>query len=279
LNTELARRLPSGKLMAIMMTSYQPEMSKEILEASGLIETLEEMKGKIPFDVTLLTSSFKNNAMIAVMKNEKPSPDDKMKGFEVYFAIPIADKQKFEKLKNQVRHFTDSLRKDEEGSKIFKGFKPFFRNNDELFVMAFTEDAATQFLNNPRDAQGPVWLEQYTQHPMVMSIDMGEFMRTMMSMAPGERLGDAEKGIFKKFSKIVFYGGEFEGSSVNSTMELTFTDANENSLKQLFGIFNEITSMNNLRRVEVTQPEIYDSRIPPPPPIDNPRPKSKTKDN
>lgn len=248
LNTELTRRLPNGKLLALMCTSFNPEMGNELMKKTGMQELMDSLKGKLPFDLNLARGVFKNNMMLAVLKTDEVIPEDtvagKMNGIQVFLAIPIADKAKFEELKNTAKRMVDSLKGSDLSGKMLKGFNPAVKYNDEIFVLSLSPEAATALLTNPGNGTAPEWLQAYNQHPMVMSINIKELLALLMGKKSKGKSGDSEKKLLDTFDKLIFYGGDFENESLSTTMEFKFTDQNTNCLKQLFDIMNVMAEGN-----------------------------------
>jgi hypothetical protein len=275
LNTELARRLPAGKVIGLLATSYDPAIGKEMIEKTGAGNLFEEMKGKMPFDVTLLATSFKSNILLAVLDGGEAGPNDvsdqKKEGVRFIMAIPIANTAKFETLRTSVAHFIDSMKKAEPGEKMFgKGFNPAVRYNSELCVIASSAQVAEAFLADPGTGVVPEWLETYKQHPFVLQVDLHRVFTEMLGKSPSGKnnMGMEERKIVDNFDKILVYGGEFEGGALHQTMEIRFANTNENSLKQLFQIVNMAAeaSENSLRRYDSDPPPQIELDTPVPPP-------------
>jgi hypothetical protein len=185
--------------------------------------------------------------MLAVIRPDEVSPGDSisrnMGGIQVLLAMPTGNKAKFEELKTTASHAWDSLKSSEGFGKMLKGLHPFVKYNDELCVVSLSPDAALSFLNNPGNGSIPEWLQSYTQHPMVISINMRELFTMMMGKKSAGRpgmLGQNEKKMLDMFDRIVAYGGDYENESLNTSVEFQFTDQNKNSFAQLFDILNTI---------------------------------------
>jgi hypothetical protein len=58
----------------------------------------------------------------------------------------------------------------------------------------------------------------------------------MQTMAKGRSDEDAKQAseVLKVFDKLISYGGEYNNNSTSSTVELTLTNKDENSLKQFY---------------------------------------------
>jgi len=291
MNTDLTRRLPEGKVLVLMNMSFNPDMSKEMIQKSGLINILESVKKEIPFDAGLMLETFKSNMMLAVIKKEDVSSADSitksMDGIQVILAIPIADKIKFEKLKSAILPFWDSLKNSD--SKMTKGFNPIVKNNDELLVFSLSTDAANVFLNNPGTGAVHEWIQPYSKYPMVMTMNLKELFSMMLNKKSKAPVNESDKKIFDMFDQMIIYGGNFENESLNTSMEFRFTNKIENSLKQLFDLMNNVAENDEKKKMErremkvdsVIVEDVKIDKVPasPPPPLPPPAPNKEVKKN
>ena len=281
-NTDLSRHLPKGKLLGLISTSYNPEMAMELMQKSGLKEMVAEMKGKMPFDLNLITASFGNNMMLAVIKSDDISSEDSLTrsidGIKLLLAMPIADKVKFDEMRKSVHHLWDSLKNGESGGKMMKELNPFIKYNDTLFVLSLSPDVATAFLNNTGTEPVPDWLQSKSQYPMLININMKEIIKMVLGKKMAGKNGQDEQKLMDMFDQVIMYGGNYENESMNTTMEFKFSNQNENALKQLFDIVNMIAGKNknavmnqekNAKmdsvRLEKTE-QVNGDKMPPPPP-------------
>lgn len=238
MNTELSRRLPKGKLLALFNTSYNPAMGKELMQQSGLKELMGEMKSPFPVDFNLITAAFGNNMMLAVVQSENTAAEDsitkEMGGIKLILAMPIANKARFDELRIAVAGTLDSLKNKESGSKMMKGMNPSMKYTDNLFVVSLSPDVATAFLNNNNTESVPAWLQSAAQYPMVMNLNMKEILQKIVGkkMKGGDAV-DAQR-IMNMFGNLVMYGGNFEKDHLTTMMEFQFSNTTDNSLKQLF---------------------------------------------
>ena len=296
-NTELVRRLPQGTLLGLMNISYNQQIATELMQKSGLREILDTIKKELPFDISLVMDVFKSDIMLAVVKADITTTTDaitsKMNGLQVILAMPIADKAKFEKLKSAVMPFWDSLKTSK--PEMFEKASPFAKYNDDLLVLSLSPETASAFLNNTTAGPMPELMQHYSKHPMVISINMKEILTKLGSNDRPERINkNASDKMLNTFGQIIAYGGEFENESINSTMEFTFSNKDDNALKQLFEMMSgmmedkgemnfeerEMGDENKGRRTDtttITLVEIVQEEkkiIPPPPPPPAKPPKS-----
>jgi hypothetical protein len=280
MNTALTRRLPKGKVIAMMNMSFNQDMTNEMMQKSGLLDMVDSIKKELPFDLSLMMGVFKSDMMLAVVKSDEAASMDSitksMDGIQVILAIPILDKSKFEKLKISILPIWDSLKSTE--SKMTKGFNPIIKNNNDLLVFSLSQESANAFLNNPGSGTVPEWVQTYSKHQMVMNLNMKELFSIMLSKiskGPGK---DSDKKIFDMFDQMIIYGGDFENESLNTSMEFKFSNPDENALKQLFDLMNTAAEADEKKKmerreqnvdsviVEDVKIETYPSPPPPPPP-------------
>jgi hypothetical protein len=258
-------------------------MGKELLQKSGFSAFLDSLKGHLPIDPSIMANVFGNDIMLAVVQSddiaEADSITQKMGGLQVILATSIADKARFDMMKNNILHFWDSLSNAEDGSKVFKGFNPSVKNDDKLMVLSLSPVTASAFLSDPGTGPVPVWLETYRNHPMVVSLNFHDLLSMMLGKLPSGSDGE-EKKILDMFDQMLMYGGEYENGSIVSNMEFRFTNQSDNALKQLFDIINVVADkndgriMNNRGTSRVEEVTIEDVKIsnaneppPPPPPL------------
>jgi hypothetical protein len=299
LNTDLSRRLPKGKLLALVNFSYHPEMAGEMM-STGFGSMLDDLKKEIPFDLSLMKNVFGSSIMLAVVKSEDMNTVDsitrKMDGMQVIIAMPIEDKARFEKLKTTTLHFWDSVKTTEKEAKMFKGFNPAVKTNDSLFVFSLSSETATAFLNNPGTGAPPEWLQSYTNHPMMVTLNLKELFDIVFSKKTAGPMGADEKKIFDMFDQLLVYGGEYENGSITNTIEMKFSNQTDNALKQVFELINTAAEKSGKMKMssdekgnppeeEVTLDALKideKKRVPPPPPAKpsnevKVQPKKKTK--
>lgn len=252
-NTSLLQQLPAGStLLGAMAFSTNPALGKEMMQQSGLSELLDSLKDKIPFDTDLLTSSFGSDGLFALLKtpakemtvseNEDERSLRLFDGLDFIVAIPIKDKEKFERLKRAMSHMLDSLKETEAGEKYLAGFKPAVKYNDKLFVLSMKEETAAAYLNNPATTAVPVWATPHITSPMIGMLNFREFLTMMLRKEMQEIEESGEEDGIKKMTgildKIVFSGGNYNNGAMSSNMEMLFGNPDKNAMEQLFDLLN-----------------------------------------
>ncbi len=280
LNTDLTRRLPKGNILALINTTYNPQMGMELMQKSGFKEMLEDFKKPLPFDFNLVTSAFGSNMMLAVIKTDEATLVDSltksMDGIKLVMAMPIANKAKFDELRATVKGLMDSMQQGEGGPKMMKGMNPAIKYNDSLFVLSLSPDVATAFLNNSGAEPIPEWLQAKNQYPMVMAVNMSEIFKMVLGKRRSAKNGKEEEMLMNMFDEMIVYGGNYENEGLNTTMEFQFTNKTDNALKQLFDLLNlvadknktvaseEATKVEDIKMEEA--PAVVMDTLPPPPP-------------
>ena len=282
LNTDLTRRLPKGKILGLINTTYNPQMGMELMQKSGIKEMLEEFKKPMPFDFNLIAAAFGSNMLLAVIKSDEAAPVDSltksMDGIKLILALPIASKVKFDELKATVKQLIDSMQQGENGPKMMKGMKPAIKYNDSLFVLSLSPDVAADFINNTGTEPVPEWLQSKSQYPMLMNFNMKEIIKMALGKKLSAKNGKEEEILMNMFDEMIVYGGNYENESLNTTMEFQFTNKTDNALKQLFDMISLVAGKNErvineanegakvdsikLEKVEV----VKEDNVAPPPP-------------
>lgn len=285
LHTELALRLPQKEVLGLMMSSVNRDMAKEILQTTGLSAFTDSLKEKIPFDLNLLQSAFKNDMLLAVLKNNEDTKNasrGKLGGIDLILALPIADKQKFEELRSSFSRLIDSLKETEKGEKMFKDITPSIKYNDDLLVLSLSEKTATDFLNNNGTGTAPEWLQAYTSYPVIIEINMREIAGLMFRSKNGSvsaKDQEMAQKVHDFFDKTIFAGGRYENGSFHGVTEFRFGNKTENALKQIFDFLNSITEQNEHVKnesqsdfkKEVIIENNEEEKTPPPPPPKPPK--------
>ncbi len=246
----LAKRLPEGKILALMMTAINPEKGKAIQQMSGMSELIDTLTRYLKVDLKQLTAAFGSKALLAVMElpAKVQNAEKKKNPFEnigVLFAIPVKDKAALLKLKASAGGLIDSLSKTEKGEKILSKVKPVLRFDDSLCVISLSADMAEAFLNNPGSGPLPSWIPAGVRSPMWMNINFREIINSVFTKSgstdkPARNKELKIKETFRLFDQLIMTGGGFANGSLNSRMEFRFTDPDKNALLQLFEMINSM---------------------------------------
>ena len=287
LNTDLTRRLPKGDILAIINTSYNPQMGMELIQKSGIKEMMEEIKSPVPFDFNLITAAFGSNMLLAVIKADESTTVDSltksMDGIKLVMAMPIASKAKFDELKTTVKKLIDSMQQGEVTPKIMKGMNPAIKYTDSLFVLSLSPTVAADFINNTGTEPALEWLQAKNQYPMVMAVNMKAILKMVLGKKQSAKNGKEEEMLMNMFDEMIVYGGNYENESLNTTMEFQFSNKADNALKQLFDMISLIAGKNERvineekegAKVDIIKLEaieqVKEDKVPPPPPSKSPK--------
>ncbi len=295
LPTQLVSRLPQGKILMLMMSSFSKEMSNELSKQNGMAGFIDSLKQYLKIDLGLFQKGFQNKAMMAIMEmpatavkhEEKKNPLDQL-GF--YVVIPVADKAAVAQLKALADQKMDSLAATEKGEKIMSLFRPAIMYNDSLCVIAHSAAMAEAYLNQSGNGTLPAWLPANQKGNMWMSFGFRDIMTLVVNMA-GKNGKSKEKQtmeFLEMFDQLVMSGGEYADGSMNSRMEFRFSNPDKNVLEQLFDMANRASMQKAKAKKEMADEpvimqdeEVYDApkEAPPAPkkaPVKKPATKSKT---
>lgn len=241
-NGELMRKIPPDNLLGMISVSMDPNATKTIMQMAGFQNLYDSIKHQLPVDLDFATLSgaFKPNMLMAVSLNEKLKDDPAAKkfgGFEVLAAIPIADKAKFEMLREKLIPFIDSIkRKNPEKTRDV----PVLRFNDEFVVMALAPPTAEAFLYNPAPGEAPSWIHEFNQYPVVMNFNFRKLFQLISKSEKMDNINTAESAMVNSFDQVYLYGGNYNAGAIEMNMEFRFTDKEKNALSQLFDLLTKI---------------------------------------
>ncbi len=246
LPTRLVSRLPEGKILMLIMSAANKDMTREISQQNGMAGFMDSLKQFLKMDFTLLSKAFQNNAMMVIMElpakteqqEEKKNPLENL-GF--YFVMPVADKSAVAQLKALADQKMDSLAATEKGEKIMRMFRPAILYNDSLCVIAHSAAMAEAYLNNPGNSPLPAWLPASQKGNMWMNLGFRDIMTMVYNMAgkPGKNKNKQAMDAFGMFDQMIITGGDYANGSLNSRMEFRFSNPDKNVLEQLFELVNQ----------------------------------------
>lgn len=247
-NDALLRRLPKGKLIALLSTSFNQQMGKEMFVRMGLPQLLDSLKKHIPFDLSAVTGAFGQDMLIALVQpDDADAFADQQTGTEgnmlFYAAMPIRDMNAFTLLKKNFRALKDSLMKNEKTGRTLKNMKFAFQHTDSLFVLTGSAAAASHFLENKGGMELPAWIAQERKYPVFFRMEMKGLTDIIQEKLAGEESGPGQVyaqfllGLFESFSS---FGGNYENGMISSRMEIKMTNKDENALSQLVNMINTL---------------------------------------
>lgn len=245
LPTQLVSRLPQGKILMLIMSAVNKDMSREVSRQNGMAGIIDSLKQYLKIDLGLFQRGFQNRAMMAIM--EMPAKEDdngeKKKNLEnlgLFIVLPVADKAAVAELKALADRKMDSLAATEKGEKIMSVFRPAIMYNDSLCVIANSAAMAEAYLNHSGNGSLPAWLPANQKGNMWMSLGFRDIMSMVFNMAgkPGKSKDKQTMEVLEMFDQLVMTGGEYADGSMNSRMEFRFSNPDKNVLEQLFDMAN-----------------------------------------
>jgi Domain of unknown function (DUF4836) len=307
INTSLVHKLPAMARPIMMITgSVQPEMMKEIFKTTGLNNMLDEQREKIPFNPSLISSSFGTSGLFAVVSvpvKEKPATDtdeyrskkdEIFKGLHIIMAMPVKNKISLNELNDSIQSLIAKMEeknKEEEvveddgeargqrGLGILKGIKPSYKYNDSFFVFSTSEELANAYISNNSITETPAFLSAQSGYSMAMNFGLKNFINLMYKNAgsPSSAEDVEMLKMFNMFGDMNVYSGKYENGIVTNTFDMQIGKADENSFKQIFELLNKAAEakakereewMNDDKKIEIQEETKQDVEIemPPPPP-------------
>ncbi|MFI5187648.1 MAG: DUF4836 family protein [Chitinophagales bacterium] len=246
INTELVKKLPAGHPIFLCSFRFSPEMIKENLVRSGADKLLDSMsKQKVKIEDIL--PAIKGDVLLAVLKADEVAEEDSvtrgMNGIEFFVTGSINDKEKF----NSLSALLQNKKQDSTKMKPAKKMKPLVLSNGSVFVVSLSQMAAQNFLASAgnNEEMGKM-IDPYKNNPSACIIDLktvfGFAAQSMLKNKTEEEVKQASE-VLGMFDKLVSYGGQHDDKSMSSTVELTLTNKDENSLKQFMNLLNLIYSL------------------------------------
>jgi uncharacterized protein DUF4836 len=248
INTGLLAKLPEGQPVFACSFRFSPAMFHEIFLRAGADKYIDSAsKGKIRTDD--IVSAIRGDMVIAVLKVNEATGDDSitkaMGGIQVFLAGGINDKQNFNAISSAIQREQNDTAKNQTAKKM----KPLILSNDSLFVVSVSQAAAQKFLESSGTNQEMKKLfAPYDGFPSACIIDLKTILGFVMQGAAKKRSEEEAhqmSEILGTLDKLVSYGGVYKAGSLSSTMQLTLTSKDENSLKQLIDLFDLFYLMRN----------------------------------
>lgn len=263
LPTDLVRRLPEGKILMMMMTSVNPEKSKEIMAKNGMGDLLDSLNRFLKLDAGAFKNAFKNKMLFSVLElpSKEAATDKKKNPLEdlgLFIVMPVLDKAVVARLKELADRKLDSVSNTEKGEKMMSLFRPVIKFNDNLCVITLNEAMADAYLENPGTASLPAWLPANQHTSMWMNLNFREIMNMLLSKAgkPGKGKDQQVQTMLATFDQLIISGGEYANGSLNSRMEFRFSDPDKNALQQFFEMANRLSQEKAEARAEKFTPPV-----------------------
>ena len=246
INAALLKKLPAGQPIFIFSFSFSPQMTNEMLVKAGADKLLDSLSKK-NVRVADILAALKGDAMLVALKvpafAEEDTITQKMGGIQVFLAGNINDKEKFRSLSELLQKKKDDSTKNNAPAKM----KPLIFSNDSIFVVSLSPFAAQTFLASAgNNEEMGKFIYPYENHPALFMLDLrtvfGFLMQSMVKGKSEEEVKQASE-VLGMFDKLVSYGGEYQRGFASSTVELTLTNKDENSLKQFINLIEVFNSL------------------------------------
>ncbi len=244
-NTELLKKLPAGHPILLGSFSFSPEMLNEIFVKAGADKYIDSVS-KQQIKMTDIVSAVKGDVTLAGMKvyefTEEDSVTQALNGMQVFLTGHISDKERFKTLVALLQK-----KNEDSANKLTPKMKPIILSNDSVFVVSISQIAGQKFLESSgKNEEIERLISPYQAHPSVFLLDLKTiFGFAMQTLAKGKSEEEAKQAseVLGMFDKLVSYGGEYNNNSTSSTVELTLTNKDENSLTQFMRLLDLFYSM------------------------------------
>ena len=246
INTVLFKKLPAGHPILLGSFNFSPEMLNEIFTKAGFNKYIDSMTShKVKMED--ISSAIKGDITLAGMKvyefTEEDSVTQALNGMQVFLTGHVKDKEKFKNLVALLEKKND----DTAAYKPKRGMKPSVLSNDSIFVLSISPVAAQKFLESPgNNEEIEKLISPYKEHPSAFMLDLKTiFGIAMQTLSKGKSPEDTKQATeaLGLFDKLIAFGGEYGNKASSSTIELTLTNKDENSLKQFLNLMDLFNSM------------------------------------
>src|SRR5204862_565888 len=150
---------------------------------------------------------------------------------------------------NAISSAVQAEQNDTAKSRAAKKMKPVILSGDSLFVVSLSQTAAQKFLESSgTNQQMKTLFGPYEGYPSAFIIDLKTILGFVMQGASKNRSEEQVRQMSEAlgaFDKLVSYGGLYDHGSLSSTLQLTLTNKDENSLKQFIDLFDLFYLMRN----------------------------------
>jgi hypothetical protein len=240
INTGLLEKLPAGLPFLIGSVDISPQMLKEFYSKSGIdkfIDSISQHKIK----TNDILSSLKGDISVGILKAYEFGKEDTvtqaMGGVQLFVTGHISDKEKFKALAKQIEE-----KMEDTANKKKTKMKPIILYNDSIFVISLSQIAGQKFLDsNGTNEETKKLLDPYLDYPAAFLINLKNIFGMAMPLITKGKSEDEAKKIsdaLDVFDKMTSYGGHYTDKYILTNFDLTLTNKDENSLKQLFDLIN-----------------------------------------
>lgn len=258
LNTELLKKLPAGQPIFLGSFTFSPEMLNEVFTKAGVDKYIDSAS-KQKVKTADILSAVKGDMTLAGMKVVEFSEDDSvtsaLNGMQVFVTGHINDKEKFKDLVALMEKKNEDTTIQSKPGK--KKMKPTILSNDSVFVLSISPVAAQKFLESSATNEDlEKLISPYKEHPSAFMLDLKTiFGIAIQALSKGKSPEDTKQAseALGLFDKLIAFGGEYNDKASSSTIELTLSNKDENSLKQFLNLIEVANSLKPKRSTAYNQ--------------------------
>ena len=264
---DMAEKIPSQDIMAILALNLKPEGLQNLVKLSGAEGLANMFLQKAGFNLEDLSKANNGNFLIAIseVKNNQTENDTLKEGFSEkikmpvsfkgIFAIGVNDKPSFQKIIDGAGQII--------GSDLMNKMA-HIKLTDKTMVISNSEDFANEYLNN-QQANSLPFIKEFTGHPVVAYLDL----QKLISLGSESRKRSAAGNEFiqknlQMWQSIMVNGGEIKEEALQINIKINLMDKNTSSLKQLNSYLYSISELQKKMEEEVGSGRNVDSLLTPP---------------
>lgn len=252
-SAEVAGRLPSQNVVAAIAMNYPPDGLKAFIKLLGVEGLVNMAMSQTNYSVDEFIKANKGEILLSVSdlqskKEDLPEGAPSTPDARILFATSVNDKAAFEKLigliSEQVKNAPMSSPPD-----------MTYKLDNNWFALGNSADQVNQFIAGS-NTKAP-YADKISGHPFGFYIDLNKILQaasTDISDSSGRAAMDVA---LSTWSEVTGWGGEYKNKATEFYAEITMTDKNSNSLKQLNNFIDKIATIyinkEKVRKQEMLQ--------------------------
>jgi hypothetical protein len=262
LNQTIFKKLPSGQPIAIFSFSMSPELLMAVMKTAGTDKLVDSATRNSSIKPANLVAALNGDITIAVIKaaqyDEKDSVSTALNGLQLFVAASIKNKENWQSLVDLLNK-PKAPKTDEEGNEIkpsgpLGGMKPKVLLNDSFIVLSLSPFAAEKFLSSYGESNISALAANYANHPSLFTLDIKSLINFAMQMGKKNKSNEQMEKVSEALDRFVIYGGNYDNGATRTTMELQFSNKEENGLKHLVS-FLETMMQTGMKKQKPVNPE------------------------
>lgn len=248
-SAETAGRIPSQNVVAALAMNYPPEAIKDFLtflKVDGLVNMAIAQTG---YSVDEFVKANKGELLLAVSDFEVKEKMDTIHldggkslavpssgpDAKVLFATAVNDKAAFEKL---IALLTEKMKEESMG----KTPEVTYKLENNWFALGNSPEQVNQFLAGGATTKA-VFADKISGHPFGLYIDIKKILQVGAADTKDSSAKAAIAIAVNTWEDIVMWGGEYKNKASEFHAEITMTDKNTNSLKQLNSFIDKMATI------------------------------------